>query len=184
MLNTDMCLAFSEMEGPRGPGGTPVLAHEHQCCGWVTSDRISAAISSNGGVYCGGRAGGRLGDERDRCCGNENNDCGDPRNPNGPAAAAVLSFANDESAWVTSFAAAWKIATENGHGALRSLGECGTSSTSSGSTGDTSGGAEVVTSTTGSSSTVAEALGTSTTDLSSTATISAWGLIVGLANFF
>jgi hypothetical protein len=22
MLNTDMCLAFSEMEGPRGPGGT------------------------------------------------------------------------------------------------------------------------------------------------------------------
>jgi len=60
---------------------------------------------------------------------------------------------------VTSFAAAWKIATENGHGALRSLGECGTSSTSSGSTGDTSGGAEVVTSTTGSSSTVAEARG-------------------------
>eukprot|EP00438_Fugacium_kawagutii_P031494 Skav225541 [mRNA] locus=scaffold339:84499:89271:- [translate_table: standard] len=37
----------------------------------------------------------QLGGERDLCCPNERDDCGDEANPTGPAAAAVLSFSGE-----------------------------------------------------------------------------------------
>ena len=119
MLNTDLCLVYSE----NGQNGGPVLATEHDCCAWLTSDTIQDAVANNEGEYCGGSPGRG---ERGQCCGNQNNDCGNRDNPTGPAADAVLRFAADEPAWLESFAEAWLIATENGHAELHPLGSCTT----------------------------------------------------------
>eukprot|EP00438_Fugacium_kawagutii_P023359 Skav218622 [mRNA] locus=scaffold3208:159753:161471:- [translate_table: standard] len=131
MLNTDLCLVYSE----NGQGGGPVIATEHDCCAWLTSNTISGAVANNGGVYCGGSPGGG---ERGRCCGNQANDCGDRNGPTGPAADAVLRFASDEEAWLQSFMAAWLIATENGHSELQPLGACTTTTATTTTTSTTS----------------------------------------------
>lgn len=122
MLNTDLCLAFSE----GGGNGGPVRAHEHNCCAWLSARTIDGAVRNNGNEYCGGNVIRGRGD-RDQCCGRQatRNDCGDKDRPTGPAAAAVLDFAADEAAWLRSFADAWQIATENGHSQLHRLGDCG-----------------------------------------------------------
>ena len=119
MLNTDLCLVYSE----NGQNGGPVLATEHDCCAWLTSDTIQDAVANNEGEYCGGSPGRG---ERGQCCGNQNNDCGNRDNPTGPATDAVLRFAADEPTWLESFAEAWLIATENGHAELHPLGSCTT----------------------------------------------------------
>ena len=119
MLNTDLCLVYNE----NGRNGGPVLATEHDCCAWLTSDTIQDAVANNEGEYCGGSPGRG---ERGQCCGNQDGDCGDRNNPTGPAADAVLLFAADEPAWLESFAQAWLIATENGHAELHPLGSCTT----------------------------------------------------------
>ncbi|CAE7355462.1 unnamed protein product, partial [Symbiodinium necroappetens] len=117
MLNSDLCLVYSE----NGRNGGPVLATEHDCCAWLTSDTIPGALSSNGGEYCGGNPGRG---ERGQCCGDQAGDCGDRNDPNGPAADAVLLFAGNEAAWLESFVRAWTIAIDNGHENLHALGQC------------------------------------------------------------
>jgi len=117
MLNTDLCLVYSE----NGRNGGPVIATEHDCCAWLTSDTILGAVANNGGEYCGGGTGRG---ERGRCCGDQANDCGDRNDPSGPAADSVLLFSTDEGAWLQSFLRAWTTAIENGHAALRPLGQC------------------------------------------------------------
>ena len=127
MLNTDVCLVWTE-----GPQDTPVVAKDENCCAWLISRIVTGAIDNNGGEFCGSRSMRGRG-ERQNCCGNNNDDCGDEGNPQGPAANAVLNFAADEAAWINTFVVAWGIATENGHTSLQSLkSTCGetTSSTS------------------------------------------------------
>ena len=144
MLNTDLCLVYSE----NGQNGGPVLATEHDCCAWLTSDTIQGAVANNEGEYCGGSPGRG---ERGQCCGNQNNnDCGNRNNPTGPAADAVLLFAADEPAWLASFAQAWLIATENGHAELHPLGSCTTTTEATTTTTlvTTTGSTTVVTTTT------------------------------------
>ena len=126
MLNTDVCLVWTE-----GRQDTPVVAKDENCCAWLQSRIVGgAAIDNNGGEFCGSRnARGR--EERQNCCGNNNDDCGDEDDPQGPAANAVLNFAADEGAWINTFVVAWGIATENGHTSLQSLkSTCGETSTS------------------------------------------------------
>eukprot|EP00440_Ansanella_granifera_P040180 gb/GFBE01043581.1/.p1 GENE.gb/GFBE01043581.1/~~gb/GFBE01043581.1/.p1 ORF type:complete len:502 (+),score=103.83 gb/GFBE01043581.1/:1-1506(+) len=126
MLNTDICLAYSE-------NGNPVSATQHNCCAWLSSNVITGAVQNNGGEFCGGQGGGGAGRERGQCCGDAGaNDCGSRNNPSGPAAQAVLSFASNEAAWLQTFLRAWRIATENGFEAsLQGLGQCQTSTTAS-----------------------------------------------------
>ncbi|CAK9097187.1 unnamed protein product [Durusdinium trenchii] len=88
MLNTDLCLAFSE----GGGNGGPVRAHEHNCCAWLSARTIDGAVRNNGNEYCGGNVIRGIVQLEDR--------------PTGPAAAAVLDFAADEAAWLRSFAGA------------------------------------------------------------------------------
>lgn len=90
MLDTDMCLAYTF-------GGEPVNSLEHNCCAWVTFQV--------GGATCG---------DKPACCGPRVADCGDVRNPDGPAADDVIEFGNDESVWLAVFQQAWTTATENG----------------------------------------------------------------------
>lgn len=123
MLNTDVCLVWTE-----GRQDTPVVAKDENCCAWI----VRGAIDNNGGEFCGSQS-VRGPAERPNCCGNNNDDCGDPGDPEGPAANAVLNFAADEAAWINTFVVAWRIATENGHTSLQTLkSTCGetTSSTS------------------------------------------------------
>mmetsp|Transcript_11139 Transcript_11139/g.31325 ORF Transcript_11139/g.31325 Transcript_11139/m.31325 type:complete len:385 (+) Transcript_11139:68-1222(+) len=61
MLNTDMCLAYTEDQ-------VPVNSLDHTCCAWVTFQ--------TGGSRCGNRG---------QCCGQERNDCGDRRGGGGGA---------------------------------------------------------------------------------------------------
>lgn len=160
MLNTDLCLAYSE--------NGPVIATEHDCCAWLTSDTIADAVANNGGEYCGGNPGRG---ERGQCCGNQNNDCGNRNNPSGPAADAILRFAADEAAWLESFTRAWLIATENGHAELRPLGSCTTVETTEISSTETSTTtATTTTSTTTTTTTSVTTAVTTTTAPATTAT--------------
>lgn len=160
MLNTDLCLAYSE--------NGPVIATEHDCCAWLTSDTIADAVANNGGEYCGGNPGRG---ERGQCCENQNNDCGNRNNPSGPAADAILRFAADEAAWLESFTRAWLIATENGHAELRPLGSCTTVETTEISSTETSTTtATTTTSTTTTTTTSVTTAVTTTTAPATTAT--------------
>eukprot|EP00439_Symbiodinium_sp_Y106_P042155 s1442_g5.t1 len=168
MLNSDLCLVYSE----NGRNGGPVLATEHDCCAWLTSDTIPGAVASNGGEYCGGNPGRG---ERGQCCGDQGGDCGDRNDPSGPAADAVLLFAGNEAAWLESFVRAWTIAIDNGHANLHALGQCPeTTPTPSPTTATTSSTTTTTTTTTQGStqSTTATAetttLGTTTSSTPST----------------
>mmetsp|Transcript_56210 Transcript_56210/g.100154 ORF Transcript_56210/g.100154 Transcript_56210/m.100154 type:complete len:699 (-) Transcript_56210:343-2439(-) len=160
MLNTDLCLVFAE----NGRDGGPVLATEHDCCAWLGSNLIAAAIQNNGGEFCGAappRGGADA--ERNQCCEDPAaEDCGNRNEPSGPAAEDILTFASDEGAWIANFLNAWRIATENGFETnLQALTpECQSSSTTTSTTS--------VSSTT---STIATTAATSATTTASTTTI-------------
>lgn len=128
MLNTDLCLAFSENAG-RNSG--PVVATQHNSCAWLEMSAIPGAVQNNGGEYCGGGVPRGGAAQRGQCCGDQDaNDCGNRQNPTGPAAQAILTFASDEGAWLDAFQRAWRIATENGFQGLQQLqAQCQTSST-------------------------------------------------------
>merc|ERR1712151_1813 len=113
MLDSDLCLLFDE-------NGQDLDASTHQCCAWADARGLGTVIQNNGGQYCGTTQIPRgNGQQRDICCGNQNNnDCGNERNPGGRAAAAVRQFAESESAWIVAFHNAWKKVTENGFGSL------------------------------------------------------------------
>ena len=61
---------------------------------------------------------------RDKCCPNESSaatssgDCDSSKRPKGPAFEAVLSFAQNEDAWLREYIKAWSIATQNGYSQL------------------------------------------------------------------
>eukprot|EP00434_Breviolum_minutum_P004822 symbB.v1.2.004251.t2/scaffold241.1/size254724/6 len=178
MLNTDVCLVWTE-----GPQDTPVVAKDENCCAWLQSRIVGgAAIDNNGGEFCGSRnARGR--EERQNCCGNNNDDCGDEDDPQGPAANAVLNFAADEGAWINTFVVAWGIATENGHTSLQSLkSTCGETSTSPSTTTTESTTSTTTTAGTTSTTTMAGSTGTttmagSTSTTSTTKTTGSTGVI-------
>ncbi|CAE7257112.1 unnamed protein product [Symbiodinium natans] len=167
MLNTDMCLVYRET----GPNGGPVLADQHTCCAWLASPEIRGAVASNGGEYCGGAPGPDPRQERQKCCGPQQGDCGDERNPTGPAQQAVRNFATDEAVWLEAFVRAWTKAVENGHTGLKSLGQCPTTSTTSSmpssSSSSSSPGSSSTSSAGASSSTEAASSPSSTSDAGS-----------------
>mmetsp|Transcript_10700 Transcript_10700/g.24384 ORF Transcript_10700/g.24384 Transcript_10700/m.24384 type:complete len:447 (+) Transcript_10700:70-1410(+) len=124
MLNTDMCLAFSEDR----QGRTELRADTADCCTWTDPDNLQTAIQSYlGGEYCGSTSvPGRVPEQRERCCNDDDRDidCGDFNEPRGSAFEDVREFANDEAAWLQVFLSSWKIATENGFSNLQPLGQC------------------------------------------------------------
>jgi len=124
MLNTDMCLAFSEDRN----GNVELRAGSHSCCAWVDPDLVETAFETYlSGEYCGSTNVPRgTGDQRDLCCNDRNRDidCGEHDDPRGSAFGDVRDFANNERVWLQVFEEAWKIATENGFNNLQPLSQC------------------------------------------------------------
>jgi len=135
MLNTDMCLAYSEDEH----GRVPVNAKQHKCCTWLHGtfpdgrsglgrDIVKESPEGHCG-YSNKRA------TRGNCCGNTDanpfirrrfssrgRDCGDPFVLGGYAGSAVMKFAKNEESWIKYFLRGWRKATENGfRGRLHAL---------------------------------------------------------------
>lgn len=115
MLDTDLCLAFDE-------NGQGLNARTDRCCAWAAAPGMGDVIRNNGGQYCGNTNIPRqFGQQRNQCCGRNNNDCGNARNPTGRSGDAVKRFAESDSAWITAFHTAWKKVTENGFASLSAL---------------------------------------------------------------
>lgn len=131
MLTSDMCLAFENV----------MLPEQNDCCAWVTTNGLGlrgnevedidycgvttfpeGAGGGGGGGGGGGRRprvlqqqpGGGGGMGRRECCGATNNDCDNQDRPRGVAFDSVLRFMESESAWLETYAEAWKIGMENG----------------------------------------------------------------------
>mmetsp|Transcript_37497 Transcript_37497/g.96992 ORF Transcript_37497/g.96992 Transcript_37497/m.96992 type:complete len:521 (+) Transcript_37497:74-1636(+) len=117
MLNTDLCLAYTEDNN----GRQELNAQTSGCCAWsaATPDVQAAVRGHLDGLYCGGNNIPRgRGDQRAACCSGQRNraiDCGSADDLAGPAAQDVLTFARDEGSWLDRFEQAWKKATENGY---------------------------------------------------------------------
>merc|ERR1712039_781027 len=111
MLDTDMCLAFSETDpvgaSTKGNGiGGPVKAKRSMCCGWMRLHPITKEPIQSFNEACG------LFDI---------NNCGAVTTAEGAAGDDVTEFADDESAWIRTFQIAWTKATENGASGLQPL---------------------------------------------------------------
>eukprot|EP00971_Amphidinium_carterae_P142438 2821561-Amphidinium_carterae.1 len=125
MLNTDLCLVYTADRR----GREELRAQDTDCCAWVDADIAETSFETYlGGEFCGSTNVPRGGnDQRENCCDGERDndiDCGDFEEPEGPAFDAVLDFAEDEQAWLTAFEAAWTKATENGFNNMQSLSQC------------------------------------------------------------
>mmetsp|Transcript_67294 Transcript_67294/g.146667 ORF Transcript_67294/g.146667 Transcript_67294/m.146667 type:complete len:575 (-) Transcript_67294:116-1840(-) len=148
MLNTDLCLAYSDQRGGNGQ----LKAGEDNCCAWVHTNEgfnLSSAIAGDDNNFCNVKCGGKFpgsdetyscfeasGSQSFRefkaCCAfeTERKDCrssglGAGKGPGGPAAEAVRLFAQDELLWAKLFLTAWKKVTENGfRDSLMELGNC------------------------------------------------------------
>jgi len=125
MLNTDMCLAYTADRR----GREELNAATTNCCAWTDEDNVEDAVRLHlDGEFCGSTNipnGG--GDQRELCCDGERDndiDCGDFRDPEGPAINAVFDFARNEQAWLDEFVSTWKIVTENGFNNLQPLSGC------------------------------------------------------------
>lgn len=120
MLDTDMCLAWTFT------GGTELKAATQQCCSWLNTAGIAIGVRSyNNNTMCGipiaNYTAGTGIVRKTACCGPlPILDCGDARLPQGPSFNDIVSFSNSESAWLSAFKAAWKIATTNGYSSLKS----------------------------------------------------------------
>jgi len=124
MLNTDMCLAYTADRR-----GRELNAASTRCCAWTEDDNVRNAVRDYlGGEFCGSTNIPRgAGDQRELCCDGERDndiDCGDFREPDGPAIDDVLEFASNEQAWLDAFVSTWKIVTENGFNNLQPLTGC------------------------------------------------------------
>jgi len=139
MLNTDMCLAFS---GDECTGLTMATCTSYDlnaasansdCCTWAAPLLVESAYTTYlDGEYCGRTnvpGSSDFGLQRRICCcdncdqgPNVPRDCGLPPELNGPAADAMIAFANSESEWIEAFIIAWGKATENGFTNLKALG--------------------------------------------------------------
>eukprot|EP00971_Amphidinium_carterae_P233970 4642761-Amphidinium_carterae.1 len=125
MLNTDMCLAYTADDN----GNRQLNAATTNCCAWTDEDNIPRAIRDHlDGEFCGStNIPNRAGDQRELCCDGERDndiDCGDFREPAGPAIDDVFDFARDEQEWLEVFRSAWTEATENGFSDLQPLSGC------------------------------------------------------------
>ena len=97
-----------------------------ECCAWTADELRTSAIASNepANTMCGVDSTAydllTFGQKRAQCCGSaRDTDCGSARNPAGSASADVLSFANSETTWLTTFKTAWAKATSNGFASLQ-----------------------------------------------------------------
>jgi hypothetical protein len=111
MLDTDMCLAFSETDpvgaSTNGNGvGDPVLAKRSMCCGWMMEHPTTHEHIQSYNEACG------LFDL---------NNCGSTTEALGAAGMDVTEFADDEAVWLKVFQEAWTKATTNGHKGLMPL---------------------------------------------------------------
>jgi len=125
MLNTDMCLAYTADRR----GREELNAASSNCCAWTEEDNVRNAVRNYlGGEFCGStNIPNGAGDQRELCCDGERDndiDCGDFRDPEGPAINDVFDFASDEQAWLSTFVSTWKIVTENGFNNLQSMSGC------------------------------------------------------------
>lgn len=136
MLDTDLCLAFVLDRG----GQTELSARDGEgCCAWISprfigDPRGRGAGATNlylEGKFCGTDQIPGASDfpqQRALCCNNDTGrsiDCFPANEPRGPAFDDVRDFANDEDSWLGAFQQAWTAATENGHGGLTPLQQCG-----------------------------------------------------------
>mmetsp|Transcript_52698 Transcript_52698/g.171355 ORF Transcript_52698/g.171355 Transcript_52698/m.171355 type:complete len:489 (+) Transcript_52698:59-1525(+) len=122
MLNSDLCLLYTEDT----VGTQLAAANTAVCCAWSTGTirSSSAALNEPANTMCGldttAYAALPFGRKRAQCCGSAaDTDCGSARAPAGSASSDVLDFANSETNWLTTFKAAWAIATSNGFPGLQ-----------------------------------------------------------------
>jgi len=122
MLNTDLCL----LHGQNNAGSKVLNAtSDAPCCAWAMPNDQIPNLKQLDGRYCGSKSRSNImtidgfGQQRSTCCtGNAEApaDCSLPRKPSGGAAAAVINFADQDTAWVGTFQSAWAHATGNVHG--------------------------------------------------------------------
>jgi len=110
MLNTDLCLLFSETDpvggrvtaGPPASGlGPPVKANHSNCCAWFIKHPKTGIPFGLFTEICG------LHDVED---------CGSITEAKGTAGDDMVEFADNEEAWLEAFMPAWTKAVENGMG--------------------------------------------------------------------
>ena len=117
MLNTDLCLVFTEND-------EPISALHHDCCTWLESSHPDDLIF---GLRNCGNSRACCGSSRQFAPRNGTIGCGNPHNPDGPAAEAVRDFHASENTWLSEFLPVWKKVTENGFSNLKpleNLGNC------------------------------------------------------------
>lgn len=133
MLNTDLCLAFSNDR--RGEVDLNAkTAEDYGCrCAWMGPLEAKDAWEKyNTGAFCGTRKYipddyPRWTNQREICCDmhdpwGRHTDCGDPQDPRGRAWGDVRSFMESEAAWLKEFKDAWIISVGNGfEGYLKTL---------------------------------------------------------------
>ncbi len=126
MLDSDMCLAFSQIKSASQP-----LTTGKGCCAWI--DPVKARNIAGYGPseffsmdFCGtilnnyNDISGQPGGWREKCCDNDltlRTDCDSPlpEAPAGVTTTHVQSFARNELTWLTAFRQAWEIAVTNGY---------------------------------------------------------------------
>jgi len=132
MLNTDLCLAFSN-DNKGKVDLNAKTAGDYGCrCAWMGPlEAKDAWIKYNKGKFCGTKDipddFPRWTRQREICCDmrdpyGRHTDCGKPERPRGRAWGDVKSFMSSEAAWLQVFKEAWIISTSNGfEGKLKNL---------------------------------------------------------------
>jgi len=134
MLNTDMCLAYSDQFGGEMDAGKLIRAGR-PCCAWrFSSDEWFNPPGNNffageGVEFCGEtdyfQELWAFGEQRGDCCQTIGDpravDCGDAFELLGPAFEDMKEFALSEEAWLKAFLLAWHKSTDNGHSNLKRL---------------------------------------------------------------
>jgi len=143
MLNTDMCLAYTDQFGSAVDAGKLLRAGK-PCCAWrFSSDEDFNPPGNNyfageGVDFCGEtdyfQELWAFGDQRFDCCQTIGDtravDCGDSFDLAGPAFDDMKEFAQSEEAWLKAFMLAWRKSTDNGQTNLKCVSEgCGTTTT-------------------------------------------------------
>eukprot|EP00930_Biecheleria_cincta_P077455 TRINITY_DN64752_c0_g1_i1.p1 TRINITY_DN64752_c0_g1~~TRINITY_DN64752_c0_g1_i1.p1 ORF type:complete len:168 (+),score=27.41 TRINITY_DN64752_c0_g1_i1:151-654(+) len=139
MLNTDMCLAFTNDQD----GNQELRAGDGDCCAW----RFASSGGGGSQFYSGGMhrgvnnpntdgSDGSEDEQKRRCENGQVGDCGDKQNLRGPAWGAFKAFALNEDVWFCELYNAWRISTSNGHSNLKSLAGSTGPSACTGFTGD------------------------------------------------
>lgn len=130
MLNTDMCLAYTNAKGQDLNAGEELSDNSDGCCAWrFSSDAKFDQYTNNyfvkGEDFCGSvdypTNVGATRTQMRMCCGGMVRDCGTPQTLAGPAFYDVKDFALSEESWLQEFGHAWRKATGNGARDLKRL---------------------------------------------------------------